>query len=275
MQSWSPGPLEKKSNLLEGICEHKFSHPQPKSQQPIKIAFKVSVHGRLHLLLLLQLSFDRKHQTVKKRRIILRARNASADWKAVRHHRLASSSKKDTLRVLDIMFDCMVPSVGIVIPVSQPGRAAAAEQQQPGSHGAPLSFSFIIVMMMMMTIIPSFCFSLSGLSVKKRRNMKRARILSFSGFAWALLRQGQFAPLAPRQTSSSTHQTPTASSNSFFTVCTRIFYGRGRSHTHRTEQRGSHRRIGGGHLAEWLERSIVTQPGSNRPRWRTTNTKGV
>ena len=126
MQSWSPGPLEKKSNLLEGICEHKFSHPQPKSQQPIKIAFKVSVHGRLHLLLLLQLSFDRKHQTVKKRRIILRARDASADWKAVRHHRLASSSKKDTLRVLDIMFDCMVPSVGIVIPVSQPGRAAAA-----------------------------------------------------------------------------------------------------------------------------------------------------
>ena len=62
------------------------------------------------------------------------------------------------------MFDCMVPSVGIVIPVSQPGRAAAAEQQQPGSHGAPLSFSFIIVMMMMMTIIPSFCFSLSLVS---------------------------------------------------------------------------------------------------------------
>ena len=235
MQSWSPGPLEKKSNLLEGICEHKFSHPQPKSQQPIKIAFKVSVHGRLHLLLLLQLSFDRKHQTVKKRRIILRARDASADWKAVRHHRLASSSKKDTLRVLDIMFDCMVPSVGIVIPVSQPGRAAAAAARLPRRPSVFFFYyrddddddyySFFLLL------------SLSGLSVKKRRNMKRARILSFSGFAWALLRQGQFAPLAPRQTSSSTHQTPTASSNSFFTVCTRIFYGRGRSHTHRRTER--------------------------------------
>ena len=142
MQSWSPGPLEKKSNLLEGICEHKFSHPQPKSQQPIKIAFKVSVHGRLHLLLLLQLSFDRKHQTVKKRRIILRARDASADWKAVRHHRLASSSKKDTLRVLDIMFDCMVPSVGIVIPVSQPARQSSSSSSQAPT--APLCLFLLL-----------------------------------------------------------------------------------------------------------------------------------
>ena len=80
------------------------------------------------------------------------------------------------------MFDCMVPSVGIVIPVSQPGRAAAAAAARLPRRPSVFFFyyrddddddyySFFLLL------------SLSGLSVKKRRNMKRARILSFSGFA--------------------------------------------------------------------------------------------